>query len=59
MALGIDRIVSLLRHKDSILDIIAFPKTGQAQCLMSGAPGSLTRLQLRELGITSGTTDLA
>lgn len=51
MALGLDRIVAMLQGLDSIRDVIAFPKTGQGQCLMSGAPGPLTREQWRELGI--------
>ncbi|HEX9751025.1 MAG TPA: aspartate--tRNA ligase [candidate division Zixibacteria bacterium] len=51
IALGFDRVVALLCGCDSIREVIAFPKTTQAQSLMDGSPSSVDPHQLAELGI--------
>lgn len=51
IALGFDRLLMLLAGKETIRDVMAFPKTQSAQDLMTGAPGPVTPEQLRELHI--------
>jgi aspartyl-tRNA synthetase len=51
IAFGLDRIVALLAGKESIRDVMAFPKTATASDLMTGAPSAVEGRQLRDLGI--------
>ncbi len=55
IAFGIDRIVSMAAGEDSIRDVIAFPKTQKASCLLTEAPGDVDSDQLRELGLRRGS----
>ncbi|MEG3192796.1 aspartate--tRNA ligase [Lysobacter sp. D1-1-M9] len=52
IAFGIDRIAALMAGTDSIRDVIAFPKTTTAQCLMTGAPSEVPDAQLAEVHVS-------
>ena len=57
IAFGLDRVVTLMSGEESIRDVIAFPKTQRAQCLLTQAPSLVDEKQLQELHIRLRRTE--
>ncbi|MDO6804545.1 amino acid--tRNA ligase-related protein, partial [Wenyingzhuangia sp. 1_MG-2023] len=51
LAFGLDRLIMLMTGASSIREVIAFPKTQSAACVMTKAPGEVSNTQLRDLHI--------
>ena len=51
IALGLDRLVALIAKVNTIRDVIAFPKTSQAKCLMTDAPAPVSEQQLQDVAL--------
>ncbi|MBR4421478.1 MAG: Asp-tRNA(Asn)/Glu-tRNA(Gln) amidotransferase GatCAB subunit C, partial [Erysipelotrichaceae bacterium] len=51
VGIGLERLTMILTGTDNIKDVVAFPKTASAYCMMSDAPNTVDEIQLKELGL--------